>query len=143
MRHPDDVNASVALHLQAAFAQVAVLRGGSWSVGRGTARIFIRVEPRATGSIVHLTCPVVSGAAASPDLFEYVATHADDFVFGHLSCERTGDDEVTIFLSHVLLGEHLQEQELTAAVAGVLDTADRLDGRLATRFRGRAFRSSI
>jgi hypothetical protein len=141
MSQPDDVNSTVSLHLQAGFPHVAVLPGGVWSVGRGTARVFIRVDHRPAGSIVRLTCPVVSGAAASPELFEYVATHADDFVFGHLSCERSEDDAVTVFLSHVLLGDHLQELELTAAVAGVLDTADQIDGRLAARFDGREFRS--
>ena len=68
-------------------------------------------------------------------MFEYVALHADDYIFGHLNAVR-GDDGLLICLSHALLGDYLDEDELVRAVGAMLATADRMDDELKTQFGG-------
>ena len=51
----------------------------------------------------------------APSVFEYIALHADDYIFGHLNATRT-DDGLRIGLSHCLLGDYLDEDELIRAV---------------------------
>jgi hypothetical protein len=88
-------------------------------------------------SVVFISVPVLYDLQPSGELYEYVALHADDWHFGHLSLTRNkGDDRVKLWMTHSLLGDYLDVEELKAAVAGIGKAADGLDDELKARFGG-------
>lgn len=118
---------------------IEITEHGAFSFRYGSARVY--VDPKPWGdesSLVTLTVPLLNGCQPSPELFHYVATSADDYVFGHLSAyEHEG--VVALFFTHNLLGDYLDPQELQRAVGGIATTADKLDTELHGRFGGELY----
>jgi hypothetical protein len=90
-------------------------------------------------SVVSISCPILWGAEPSPELYEWVAREGGNFFFGHVSVH---DDISTpgkrfVIMTHNLLGDYLDEGELSAAMYAVLNTADKLDDELQGRFGGK------
>lgn len=107
-------------------------------------RVFITVEERGEGedtfSPIIITAPVVSDLKPTPELFEYVARHADDKLFGHLGLKEDKERGVLqLVFTHTLLGDFLDPQELERAVAAVAITANEEDDKLAAQFGGTVF----
>lgn len=126
--------------LEGSFDDVVFNDDGTASFRYGSARVFVSVEPfDEDSSVVLLKAPVVSGATVSPELYEYVATGADDTEFGHLTVSVEPDGTATINFSHTLLGDYLDDMELRVAAVAVAFTADALDEQLVERFGGRRF----
>ena len=139
---PGDLSATrdkVQRYLTQNFGDVNVDADG-YSLRYGSARLFVRIRSRedADWTAVSLLIPVLRNVRESPDVFEYIALHADDYTFGHLSASRF-DDGLLIMLSHTLLGDYLDEEELCRAIAWMLAAADHLDDELATQFGGNRF----
>lgn len=93
-------------------------------------------EPR---SLVRVSSPILRGVSPTPALFEYLAREAPRLWFGNIA---VWDDEETpgmlsLTLGHTLLGDYLDEEELKAAMFGVLGSADDLDDVLQKRFGGK------
>lgn len=122
------------------FNNVTIDRDGDYSLRSGSARIFVsaRTRDEVEWTWVNLWVPVLHEVKESPEVFEYVALHADDYLFGHIHATRL-DDGLAIGLRHVLLGDYLDEDELGYAVGGMLSSADELDDELKTRFGGTRF----
>jgi T3SS (YopN, CesT) and YbjN peptide-binding chaperone 1 len=87
-------------------------------------------------SVVNILAVTNADLDPTPELFRYVATHADDWVFGHLGAWEN-EGKVFIVLRHSLLGDYLDPEELQAAVAAVATTADTLDDEVKAKFGGR------
>lgn len=119
----------------------AVQVGRTWSVARGTAQAFVDAVDGDGRVFVTVRIPLASDVPATPDLFEFVALRADDFLFGHLSCERTPRETAAVFLSHTLLGDFLQRGEVLICLESMLSVADTWDELLVKRFGGRPFRT--
>lgn len=115
-----------------------------FSVRNGSSRGFIRVwapapdDPDAA-TFVKFTVPLLTGVNGSPELFEYIAFHADDYILGHLSLFRDDDGELRVFVTHELLGDYIDEAEFAAALFSIMSTVDDLDDELQARFGGRRF----
>lgn len=140
---PGDVaatRAKVQQYLTKNFNNVNVDADGDYSLRNGSTRIFVSVlsHDEADWTAVKLEIPVLFRVKETPEVFEYVALHAGDYMFGHLYASRT-DDGLMILLAHVLLGDYLDEDELCRAVAGMLSVADDLDDKLETQFGGDRF----
>jgi len=140
---PGDVAATrtkVQQFLTQTFNDVNIDKDGDFSLRHGSARIFVRTLTRDEVDFtwVSLDIPLLSGVKETPEVFEYIALHADDYMFGHLNAVRT-DDGLRIFISHALLGDYLDEQELLRAVGAMLGTAEDLDDELKTKFGGQRF----
>lgn len=135
------VKAKVQQYLTQAFNSVTVGRDGSFSLRNDSARAFISVRSKEESSptIVSITIPLLSGINESPAAHEYIAYHADDYTFGHLSLYRQESGSVDVFLTHGLLGDYLDEAELGFAVGWMLGTADDLDDELQAQFGGKRF----
>src|SRR5215211_489784 len=117
-----------------------VTRDGDFTFQQGLSRIFIRCDTwYEDRTLVRLTVPLLLDVEPSADLFEYVALHADDFVFGHLAAHRNEQDRVDLFFVHILLGDYLDPEELMSAVGGMAVSADELDNELQAEFGGRRF----
>jgi Putative bacterial sensory transduction regulator len=114
---------------------------GAYSFQAGSARVFVRCRPWGTSdnTLVNVICPVLFECPASPELYEHIALHADDYLFGHLSAQKADDGTISIYFTHTLLGDYLDPDELKHAVGGVVTTADQLDDQLKARFGGKRF----
>jgi Putative bacterial sensory transduction regulator len=134
------VRSKVQQFLTQNFNDVNIDKDGDFSLRHGSTRIFVRTRTREESEItwISLDIPVLFEVKEMPEVFEHVALHADDYVFGHLNAVRT-DDGLMIMLSHALLGDYLDEQELLRAVGAMLGTADALDDELQTQFGGKRF----
>ncbi len=82
-----------------------------------------------------VTAPILFGVTPTPELFEYIATNADNWMFGHLSAFRD-EGTITIFMTHTLLGDYLDPEELRSAAFGIGFSANDLDDELQSRFGG-------
>jgi hypothetical protein len=122
------------------FSDVNIDKDGDFSLRHGSARVFVRTRSRDDSDFtwVSLDVPLLLEVKETPEVFEHVALHSDDYLFGHLNAVRT-DDGLMIMLSHALLGDYLDEPELLRAVGGMLFTADQLDDELKTQFGGKRF----
>ncbi len=93
-------------------------------------------EPR---SLVRISAPLLRGVDPSPALYEYLAREAPRHWFGNVSVWDDENNKGKLFLSfaHTLLGDYLDEDELSTAMYGVLHNADELDDKLQQRFGGK------
>ena len=135
------VQAKVQQMLVQNFNGVTLEKDGDFSLRNGSARSFVRVWSRENLDrvIVTVTVPLLFGVSPTPELFRHLAFHADDYIFGHLSAVEADNGTVTIMFTHALLGDFLDEPELTSAVVGLLGVADDLDDELMAQFGGERF----
>jgi hypothetical protein len=122
----------------ASATQVGLTEDGAMTFRHGSARFFIRVAEHAGSVMIAVFCPLVFKIPPSPDVYKYVALHSDDYIFGHLSAFDT-DEGVRIDLTHTLLGDYLDEEELHWAVGAMANAADDLDDKLVAQFGGHVF----
>ena len=88
-------------------------------------------------TVVAISVPLLYGVKPTPELFRHLAFHADDWYFGHLSVTQPEHGEtIKIWLTHSLLGDYLDVEELKTAVAAIARTADGLDDELKQQFGG-------
>lgn len=130
----------VKQYLTENFDDVSIAPNGCYSLRRGSARIFVTVRTHddTDWTWVTLEAPLLSNVKETPEVFEHVALHSDDFIFGHLSAARTNSG-LDIMFTHTLLGDFLDEDELVKAVGGMLVIADNMDDELAEIFGGDRF----
>ncbi len=90
-------------------------------------------------SLVQLSSPILWEVDPSPALFEWIAREGGNFFFGHISAhdDTSAPGKVFLLMSHTLLGDYLDEEELSSAMYGVLGTADKLDDELKQKFGGK------
>jgi hypothetical protein len=90
-------------------------------------------------SLVQLSCPILWEVDPSPALFEWVARQGGNYYFGHVSVQDDSSAPGKLFLmmSHTLLGDYLDEEELSSAMYAMLGTADNLDDELKGKFGGK------
>lgn len=116
---------------------------GGFTVRNGTAQIFVEAAEWGDGgsTLVVINVPLLWDAKPTPALFEWIATHANDYVFGHLWVQYNEEDQnqVGIVMSHNLLADNLGTDELMHAVVGIGSIADDLDDQLQAQFGGRRF----
>ncbi|WP_059015916.1 hypothetical protein [Mycobacterium sp. M26] len=130
----------VQQYLTRNFSNVNIDEHGDFSLRQGSARIFVRVVAREGVDWTHVSlwAPILLQVKETPEVFEYIALHADDYIFGHLHALRV-DGGLAIGLTHNLLGDYLDEDELGRAVGGILGVADEIDDELKTQFGGSRF----
>ena len=93
-------------------------------------------EPR---SLVRVTSPVLRAVKPSPALYEYLVREAPKLWFGAIEASDDSQNPGLLFLAmvHTLLGDYLDEEELRAALFGVLNAADDVDDQMQKRFGGK------
>lgn len=139
-----DVATAVERFLAELGVQPERTRDGGWSFRRGSARLFIRIREHSirqghTHLIVELNAPLLTDVVPTEALWKHVALHADNWVFGHLWASEENDGTATLILTHRLLGNFLDAEELKSAVAGLAVAADQLDNPLQQQFGGNLF----
>lgn len=135
----DDVRSKVQRILTNNYSRVEIKRDGDFVVRYESAVTFVDVgEGFGDGVIVGLTCPLVVEVPLTPALFEYVATSS--FRMGALNVNRNEGDKIgAIFLTYSIVGDDLDESELTTAVNVMAVTGNTLDNELQEKFGGHLF----
>ena len=134
------VQSKVQKILSNEFNHVEIDKDGDFTFRHESARVFVRVWTPADDGPVYITvtCPLLFNVKPTPELFKYIALHADDYVFGHLSASET-EDGIMVTLAHSLLGDYLDQDELVRGCAGVLFSGNEIDDDLKARFGGTLF----
>ncbi len=92
-------------------------------------------DPR---SLVLISSPILRNVKPTPTLFEWIARQGGSKWFGHIEVYDEGDTGlVFLMMSHTLLGDYLDEEELKSAMWAVLGTADDWDDELQKKFGGK------
>ena len=88
-------------------------------------------------SLVQLSAPILWEVDPSPALFEFLARQS--YYFGHVSAhdDTSAPGKLFLLMSHTLLGDYLDEEELSSALYAILGTADKLDDELKQKFGGK------
>jgi hypothetical protein len=111
--------------------------GGDLSFEYETAKVIVNVSPFGDDStVINIFAFTNAGIDASPELYEYVARRSGDWVFGALSVLDEDDGNVALILRQTLLGDFLDSEELSAAVAAIAMTADEIDDPIKQQFGG-------
>src|SRR5262245_53702902 len=114
--------------------------GGDLSFTYETVTVYVNVRPFGDEStVVNVFSFTNAGLGPSTELYEFIARHSGDFVFGHLAIldQDGSEDEIVLVFRQTLLGDYLDAEELAAAVAAVAATADDIDDQVKERFGGR------
>ena len=123
------------------FPEVRVDSDGDFVIPYDSAVIFVRCQEQGEGdsrrTLVQIFAYVLNDVSRSPELFEFVAMNADNWVFGHIfTAPIQGGELVRVIMRHTLLGDYLDAEELRAAVVGMVVSADRLDDEMQAKFGG-------
>lgn len=90
-------------------------------------------------SLVQLSAPILWEVDPSPALYEWIAREGGKYYFGHVTAydDTTAEGKLFLMMSHTLLGDYLDEEELHWALYAILGTADKLDDELKEKFGGK------
>jgi hypothetical protein len=90
-------------------------------------------------ALVQLTCPILWEVDPTPALYEWIARQGGTYYFGHVTAydDNSAPGKLFLVMSHTLLGDYLDEAELSATLYAMLGTADRLDDELKEKFGGK------
>ncbi len=124
-----------------AMERVEIDRDGDFSFAHGSTRVFVRVLDGPGSGAVSVWAVTNVAVPSSPELFEFIATNADAWLFGHLSAHAAADGTAAVILSHRLFGDFLEDEELVATLSVVASTADEIDEDIQQRFGGEIFSS--
>ena len=122
------------------FNGVELTKQGGFTLRHESARAFVKVwaPDESERTFVSIEVPLLFNVKPTPQLFEHIALHADDHVFGHLSASQ-GDEGILVMFSHSLLGDYLDSEELTSAIYSVLGSGNHLDNELQAQFGGEVY----
>jgi len=127
----------VASMLASMVGPVQFSPGGDLSFPFESTRVYVNVGQIGDESaIVNVFAFTNVDVDPTPELYEFVATHAGDWVFGHLALNVT-EGRGTLIFRHTLLADYLDEAELATAVRAVAVTANDIDDELKQQFGGR------
>jgi hypothetical protein len=124
-----EILAQMAEHIEAS-------PDGLFSFPFDTTRVFARVLDADGAPIVAVWAVTNVDVPASPELYEFVAKNADNWLFGHLGAKEESG-KVLVALSHRFAGDFLDAEEFRGAVGAIAVTARQIDGDIKEKFGGR------
>ncbi len=105
----------------------------------GSTRVFVDTRDwSAPGGLVTVFAVTNKHVPKTPELFEYLVAHSENYVFGRLGA-WLDDDHAWVVFRQTLLGATLDPIELKNAVGAVASVADELDDEIKARFGGALF----
>ena len=107
-------------------------RGPRLSVRHGSSAVFIKPGEWAGGhTIVEMLAPVLSHVDCTDGLLRKLNELNTTLYFG-----KAYWHDNAVWIAHNLLGDHVDRDELVAAVGMIVSVADKLDDELKTQFGG-------
>ncbi|MDR2454634.1 MAG: hypothetical protein LBD51_08925 [Bifidobacteriaceae bacterium] len=140
MGNKEAVKAKVQQYLTSILGTVTIDSDGDFTVRADSARGFVRVVGNDGDgpTFVSIFVPVLIGVTDSPELHRWVAYRSED-VYGGFYLRQRSDERIDLMLSHVLLGDYLDEPEIGYALTWIMQTANEVDEELQSKFGGARF----
>jgi hypothetical protein len=110
---------------------------GNYVLGLQTARTFVVPTWLENGATVVRVFAITNLAVpVTAELTQWLLAKNLEFVFGAFALDV---ENGAIWFNHNLLGEFAAPEELEATIAAVIETANRFDDEIKTRFGGRLY----
>lgn len=110
---------------------------GNYVVGVASARAWIMPAWLPNGaSVVRVFAITNLDVPVTAELTSFLLDKNLEFVFGSFALDV---GHGAIWFNHNLLGDHMNPEELEAAISAVVQTADRFDDEIKARFGGRLY----
>ncbi|MDQ3981383.1 MAG: YbjN domain-containing protein [Actinomycetota bacterium] len=110
---------------------------GNYVLGMQSARTFIVPTWLENGATVVRVFAITNMAVpVTAELTSWLLAKNLEFVFGAFALDV---DQGAVWFNHNLLGDFTAPEELEAAIAAVIETANRFDDEIKTRFGGRLY----
>jgi len=127
----------VESYLRNEMGNVDVDAEGDYRVSFESARVFVCPRPWSDDkSVVRIFSITNTDVPVSSDLTRFLVTENFHLLFGHLAYSEV---ERSVWFVHNLLGDFLDEDELTTALRVVVTQANRYDDLIKEKFGGRLF----
>ncbi|MEK6289545.1 MAG: YbjN domain-containing protein [Acidobacteriota bacterium] len=107
---------------------------------------FVYVRTLAIGekkSGVEVFAYVVVDVEVTEQLMRYLLTYNLRLILGGFGLARGEGDKGTVLLTHTILGDSMDREELYASVSAIARVADDLDDQIVTAFGGRTARDKL
>lgn len=90
-------------------------------------------------TLVRISAPVLYGVKPTPELYQYLVREAPTKWFASFTVADDANNAgmLVVSMAHTLLGDYLDEMELSATMFGVLGAADEQDDIIQKRFGGK------
>ncbi|MCI0485957.1 MAG: YbjN domain-containing protein [Blastocatellia bacterium] len=126
-------------HLNALFGEVNVkIMDDTFVLQEGSTFVYARTFPigdRKAG--VEVFSYVVVDVEITEELMRYLLTYNLKLILGAFGLSVGEDGKGTILLTHTILGDTMEREELYASLSAIAKVADDLDDRIVTAFGGR------
>jgi hypothetical protein len=105
----------------------------------GSVDVMIMLRPMGEWTVLDIQVPLLVDAPPTDQLYRFVATYAG-YWFGHPSIRENAETATaSVWLTHALLADYLDREELLIAVRSISAAAADLDEMLQREFGGRRF----
>jgi hypothetical protein len=125
-------------YLHSLFGEVNVkVLDHTFVMQEGSTFVYVRAIPIGDKKAgVEVFSHVVVGIDVTEELMRYLLTANLKLVLGAFGLAIGKEGKATILLTHTVLGETMQREELYASVTAVARVADEMDDELVTKFGG-------
>jgi len=126
-------------YLQTLFGEVNVkVMDDTFVLQEGSTFVYVRAFPIGEKkSAVEIFAYVVVDVEVTEQLMRYLLTYNLRLIFGGFGLARGEGDKGTVLLTHTILGDSMDRDELYASVSAIARVADDLDDQIVTAFGGR------
>jgi hypothetical protein len=105
----------------------------------GSVDVMIMFRPMGEWTVLDIQVPLLVDAPLTDQLYRFVATYAE-YWFGHPRIrENVETATASVWLTHALVADYVDREELLLAVRSISAAAADLDRRLQQEFGGRRF----
>jgi hypothetical protein len=124
--------------LQTLFGEVAVKSiGDSFVLQEGSTFVYVRVLPVGeTKTVVEVFSYVVVGVTLTAELLKFLLVHNLKLILGAFGVSVEPDGKGIIILSHSILGNSMDREELYGSVSAIARVADEIDEQIVAMFGG-------
>lgn len=133
----EEVQAKVERYLAEEIPDHVVVKPGQYLVSD---EIFCRVRvlpwEGSQKTVVRVEAEIVQDVPVVDELWEWIANVGNSFYFGKTQLHRANERENDLVITHVLLGDHLDRQELMSTIRTVVKAAIMLQEDAVDRFGG-------
>lgn len=126
-------------YLHLIFGEVGVrVMDGIFMMQEGTTFVYVRTFPIGEKNAgVEVFSYVVVDVDVSEDLMRFLLTYNLKLVLGAFGLAIGEDGKASVVLTHTLLGDNMQREELYATVSAIARVADDLDNQIVAAFGGK------
>ena len=117
---------------------VAIDRDGNLTIPLHSVDVRVRVDahPNGRATLVSIEAPVLHAVKPSPELDKHIAFQGHRWIFGRLGLSMREDGLCDVTVSHTLLGDFLDREELRYVVHGIARSVETADDALLSQFGG-------